>query len=135
MRRGISDDANRPSGHVGLGLALVEKGRVDEGLDYMQQAVRLDPKDGAARSHLIPLLLKRGRRKEAIDLFEQLVQQENNTSSATRRRLALDRYDAACANILAAAGPGSDDARRGEAERAAMRRQALGWLRATWSRP
>jgi tetratricopeptide (TPR) repeat protein len=46
---------------------------------------------------------------------------------------ALDgrnRLDAACAAVRAAADPGGDEAQLGETERAALRRQALGWLRA-----
>jgi tetratricopeptide (TPR) repeat protein len=41
-----------------------------------------------------------------------------------------NRYDAACAAARAAADPGAGQARLGEAERAGLRRQALGWLRA-----
>jgi serine/threonine protein kinase/Flp pilus assembly protein TadD len=41
-----------------------------------------------------------------------------------------NRYDAACTAARAAAGPGADQARLGERERAGLRRQALDWLRA-----
>jgi serine/threonine protein kinase/Flp pilus assembly protein TadD len=54
---------------------------------------------------------------------------------AARPALADDpgghnRYDAACAAARAAADPGADQARLGEAERAGLRRQGLDWLRA-----
>ena len=47
-----------------------------------------------------------------------------------RSRLILYRYEAACAEVRSAAGQGSEEARRGEPERAGKRRRALDWLRA-----
>jgi tetratricopeptide (TPR) repeat protein len=54
---------------------------------------------------------------------------------AARPRLAddlrtQDRYQAACAAALAAAGQGADAGKLGDGERARLRRQALGWLTA-----
>jgi len=50
----------------------------------------------------------------------------------------LDRYNAACAAALAASGKGGDADRLDEPARAALRQQALGWLRTNldlWAKP
>ena len=67
---------------------------------------------------------------EAIDHLQQAVRLEGEKPTEIRSRLVLYRYEAACADVRAAAGQGSEDARRGEPERAGKRRQALDWLRA-----
>src|SRR5262249_34734257 len=64
------------SAHSNLGFALMtEPGRLDEAIDHLQQALRLDPKLAQAHGALGQALLNRGRYREA--------------QAATRRSLEL----------------------------------------------
>jgi tetratricopeptide (TPR) repeat protein/tRNA A-37 threonylcarbamoyl transferase component Bud32 len=130
LQRGVGIDPNYARGHHCLGVALLEKGRVDEAFGHLQQSLSLDPRSGSARSYFIALLRDRGRFAEAICQLEQGVRLEAPKSTVARNQLVRYRHEAACANVRAAAGQGSEDARRGEPERAGKRRQALDWLRA-----
>ena len=67
---------------------------------------------------------------EAIDHLEQAVRLGGQLSMQIQSLLIAYRYEAACANVQAVVGQGSEDARRGGPERAGMRRQSLEWLRA-----
>ena len=130
LRQSVSINPKSAYGQLNLGVALYDKGRVDEAFDHVQQAVNLDPNYAIAHGNLAFLLRARGRVAEAIDHLQQAVRLEGEKPTEIRRRLVLYRYEAACANVQAAAGQGSEDARRGEPERADKRRQALDWLRA-----
>jgi tetratricopeptide (TPR) repeat protein len=70
-----------------------------------------------------------GRLPEAIGHFEQAVGLDPD-SELNKGRLCNVRYRAACAAVLAATGPDSRNGHPGDAERVALHRQALGWLRA-----
>jgi tetratricopeptide (TPR) repeat protein len=96
----------------------------------VQQSVSLDPNYAFAHGNLAFLLRARGQVAEAIDYLQQAVRLEGEKPTEIRRRLVLYRYEAACANVQSATGRGSEDARRGDPERAGKRRQALDWLRA-----
>jgi tetratricopeptide (TPR) repeat protein len=130
LRRGADLDPNSARGHLCLGVALLDEGRVDEAFGHVQQSLSLDPKSGAARAYFIRLLRDRGRFAEAVEQLEQVVRLEAPKSNVSRNELVRGRYEGACANVRAAAGQGSEDARRDEPERAGKRRQALDWLRA-----
>ena len=130
LRQSVSIDPKSAYGQLNLGSALYRKGRVDEAFGHLQQAVNLDPNYAHAHANLAVPLRARGRVAEAIDHLQQAVRLEGEKPTEIRRRLVLYRYEAACANVQAAAGQGPEDARRGEPERAGKRRQALDWLRA-----
>ena len=130
LRQSVSINPKSAYGQFNLGVALYRKGRVDEAFGHLQQAVNLDPNYALAHANLAVLLRARGRVAEAIDHLQQAVRLEGEKPTEIRRRLVLYRYEAACANVQAAAGQGPEDARRGEPERAGKRRQALDWLRA-----
>ena len=130
LRQSVSIDPKSAYGQLNLGVALYRKGRVDEAFGHLQQAVNLDPNYAHAHANLAVPLRARGRVAEAIDHLQQAVRLEGEKPTEIRRRLVLYRYEAACANVQSAAGQGSEDARRGEPERAGKRRQALDWLRA-----
>ena len=96
----------------------------------MQQSVSLDPNFAAAHYSFAHRLRDRGRLAEALDQFQQAARLEGDKPTTVWYWLVLTRYQAAGAYVQAAAGQRSEDARRGEAERAGLRRQALVWLRA-----
>ncbi len=130
LRQSVSINPKSAFCRYNLGIALYRKGRVDEAFGDLQQSVKLDPNYIVAHANLAVLLRARGRVAEAIDHLQQAVRLEGEKPTEIRRLLVRYRYEAACANVQSAAGRGSEDARRGEPERAGKRRQALDWLRA-----
>ena len=130
LRESISIDPKSAPAHINLSLALFRKGRADEGFAEAQQSVSLDPNFAAAHFTFGHRLRDRGRLAEAIGHFEQAARLEGVKPTTAWYWLVLTRYQAAGAYVLAAAGERPDDARRGESERAGLRRQALVWLRA-----
>ena len=105
--KAVSIDPKSAYGHLNLGVALYRKGRVDEAIGHFQQAVNLDPNYAAAHANLGVPLRARGRLAEAIDHLQQAVRLEGEKPTELRRRLVHYRYEAACANVQAAAGQGS----------------------------
>jgi tetratricopeptide (TPR) repeat protein len=113
---------------INIGSALAATGRVDEAIVHLQHAVRLDPNSAVAHGDLGSALRAKGRLKEAIDHYQQSVRIDPKFA-VSRYLLSSSLYDAARDAIRAAAGRDSENARLGEPERAAKRRQALAWLR------
>jgi tetratricopeptide (TPR) repeat protein len=112
-----------------LGDALRARGRLDEAIDYCQQAVRIAPGFALVHHNLAVALQDRGRFDEAIDHFQEAVRLDPEMAVA-HHNLGACVYAAACAAVQTAAGQGPEKAPLSEAERAGLRRQALGWLRA-----
>jgi eukaryotic-like serine/threonine-protein kinase len=130
LRLSLSIDPKSARIHLNLSVALFDKGRADEGFEHVQQAVRLDPNFAPSHFSFAHRLRDRGRLAEAIDELQQAVRLEGDKPNTAWYWLVLTRYQAAGAYVQAAAGQRSEDARRGESERAGLRRQALVWLRA-----
>jgi tetratricopeptide (TPR) repeat protein/tRNA A-37 threonylcarbamoyl transferase component Bud32 len=130
MRQSVSIDPKSARAHLNLSVALFQKGRADEGFAHVQQSVSLDPDFAAAHFSFAHRLRDRGRLAEAIGHLEQAARLEGDKPTMAWYWLVLTRYQAAGAYVQAAAGQRSEDARRGESERAGLRRQALVWLRA-----
>ena len=130
MRQSVSIDPKSAHAHLNLSVALSSMGRADEGFAHVQQSVSLDPNLAAAHYSFALRLRDRGRLAEAIDQLQQATRLEGDKPTTAWYWLVLTRYQAAGAYVKAAAGQRSEDARRGEAERAGLRRQALVWLRA-----
>jgi tetratricopeptide (TPR) repeat protein len=114
---------------VDLGNALYAKGRRDEAMDQYQQALRINPKSSEPHVHIGIVLRNEGQLPQAVGHFEQALGMDPE-SERLRAWLGVTRYRAACAAVLKATGPGSKNGHPGDTERAALRRQALGWLRA-----
>ena len=130
MRQSVSIDPKSARAHLNLSVALFRKGRADEGFDHVQQSVSLDPNFAAGHYSFGHRLRDRGRLAEAIGHLEQAARLEGDNPTTVWYWLILTRYQAAGANVQAATGQRSEDAQRGEPERAGLRRQALVWLRA-----
>jgi serine/threonine protein kinase/Flp pilus assembly protein TadD len=112
----------------GVGASLHNKGRLDEAIDCYRQTIRLNPKDPDAHYNLASALQGKGRLEEAIDHHREAIRLDPCFAEA-HHNLAACLYDDACAAVRTATGKGPEKAPPGEAERAALRRQALDRLR------
>jgi serine/threonine-protein kinase len=142
-----------------LGLALQDKGRLEEASACFQKAIALDSKNALAQNYLkecarlltlapkLPALLRGELRPtssaERIDYARLCLSRQLYRAAArlfaeafvADAKLADNlqtghRYAAACAAALAAAGLGKDSGKLDAKERARWRKQALDWLRA-----
>jgi tetratricopeptide (TPR) repeat protein len=129
LRLSVSIDSMSARIHLNLSVALYDKGMVEEGFAHVQQSVSLD--SNFATAHLSLALRQRdsGRLAESIEHLEQAARLEDPKPTTAWYWLVLTRYQAACANVQAAAGRRPEDARGGASEGAGNRRQALEWLR------
>ncbi len=130
LQLSLSIDPRSARAHLNFSVALFRKGRADEGFEHVQKSVTLDPNFATAHFSFAHRLRDRGRLAEAIDQLQQAARLEGDKPATVSYWLVLSRYQAAGAYVQAAAGQRAEDSRRGEAERAGMRRQALVWLRA-----
>jgi eukaryotic-like serine/threonine-protein kinase len=128
FQQALRIDPNSVGAHINLGSALAGKGRLDEAIGHFQQAVRIDPNSAVSHVNLASALRAKGRLEEAIDHYQQAVRIDPR-SAVTQYWLSISLYAAASDAVRAAAGRGSENARPGEPERAARRRQALVWMR------
>jgi tetratricopeptide (TPR) repeat protein len=129
FQRALQIDPKTVEAHISLGIAMRDKGRRDEALDHFQQALRINPKYGGAHVWIGTILSDEGRLPEAVGHFEQALGIDPE-SELVKANLGITRYRAACAAVLKATGPDSKNGNPGDPERAALRRQAQGWLRA-----
>ena len=68
--------------HDGLGLFLLDHGRLDEAIDQFQIALNIDPKYPLARTNLAIALIKKGRVDEAIAHLQTVLQAYPNDAKA-----------------------------------------------------
>ncbi len=66
FERSIAVSPRDPLGHDNLGMALVERGKIDEAIVHFRRATELDPRLAPARMNLGNALATRGRLAEAI---------------------------------------------------------------------
>jgi Flp pilus assembly protein TadD len=167
LRKAIALKADYAEPHYNLGNVLRDQQKLGEAVAAFREAARLLPREPGIRTALqqaqrwlklekkFPALLDGketpGNSLERLDLAEWCSRCKRLYRAAARfaadalaadPKLADDlqarhRYTAACAATLAAAGEGADATQLEETERARLRRQALGWLRADlalWSK-
>lgn len=89
-----------------LGGALLVQGQIDEAIEHLQEALRLDPRHAEAHSNLGVALARRGRAVEAIEQYRQALsldprqtQAYSNLGNALlqqgRVREAIEQFDLA----------------------------------------
>lgn len=66
-RRALALDPARPYSNKGLGLCLAKQGKLDEGLPYLFEAVRLAPEWFDPRWDMAIVLLEAGRFEQALE--------------------------------------------------------------------
>jgi serine/threonine protein kinase/tetratricopeptide (TPR) repeat protein len=160
FRAALQIDPQLAAAHTNLGNALGDKGLFDEALAEHREALRLQKDDPNARDNLrqaeqvarlanrLPEVLQgKDQPKDAAEClaFARLCQLYRKQYRAAARfyedafarqpALAEDlpsgnRYNAACAATLAGCGQAQDAGGLSDQERAGLRKQALGWLRA-----
>jgi serine/threonine-protein kinase len=127
-RRALRLVPNSTEFHNNLGVALKESGQPNEAIDHYQEALRIEPNFAVAHIGLGAILRAKGQLPEAIGHFQEALRIEPE-STRVQEWLCVSLYPAARASIHDATRPGSENARPGELEQSARRRQALGWLR------
>jgi tetratricopeptide (TPR) repeat protein len=115
--------------HAEVGRTLYRMGQLDEAIRAYRRAIELDPKAAKHHTNLARCWLAKGQPDGALAECRCAVALDPEEARA-HNHLGTGLYDDACAAIRAAADPGSGAARLGEPERAGLRRQAQGWLRA-----
>ncbi len=97
--RAVAVDPTAHFAHNSLGLALIETGRVEEGLAHVETAVRLRPDKAGYAANLGSALLRLGRAKEALAWQDQAIQIRGDQADYHNNRgqalAALDRRDEA----------------------------------------
>jgi tetratricopeptide (TPR) repeat protein len=72
FRHALAVTTNNYAAHTNLGLALVEKGQLEEAITHFHVALRINPNFEHARIKLVFLLLERGRDDEAIENYSKI---------------------------------------------------------------
>jgi tetratricopeptide (TPR) repeat protein len=124
--------------HGNLGAALNEQGWHKGAEAAYRQAIRLRPDFPEAHWNLGNALDRQGKSEEAEAAYRQAIRLKPDfyaDAFAAEPKLADDlrayhRYNVACCAALAAAARDADGPRPDTRERARLRGQALGWLRA-----
>ena len=84
------------------GHALIEAGKVDEGLLHLRNAVRINPTFFRTRNDLCKTLLKQGKYNEAVTCFNELINHKEVSAEVYENlgtaQLQLGRYEAAIQN-------------------------------------
>jgi serine/threonine-protein kinase len=158
-RRALALDPRNDSAHANLGFVLQSQGKWAEAAASYQKALEVQPNNALARARL-PLARRLGALEAKLPALREGAYRPTSNSERldlallcrTRRlyrasaglyadAFAADakqandleaghRYLAACCAALAAAGQGEDAAALDSKEKARLRTQALGWLKA-----
>jgi tetratricopeptide (TPR) repeat protein len=97
FERALEVTDNNEIAHNNLGVVLVRKGRLDEGLAHLYEAVRINPDYGTARTNIAITLYQKGnieavdesRWPEAVNLYRQALELKPDYAEARQSLDAL----------------------------------------------
>jgi tetratricopeptide (TPR) repeat protein len=89
-RLAMSDSATRPAACSVLGAIRVQQERLDEGAEFLREAIRLDPHLLGARLNLAQVYSLQGKDELALSLYRRVLELDPKNASA---RLALARSE------------------------------------------
>jgi Flp pilus assembly protein TadD len=114
FRHALAVTDNNYGAHIGLGVALREKGQIDEAIRHFQEAVRLQPAYADAHNNLGVALGETGQIDEAIRQYQEAIRlQPDNADAHNNLGVALARkgqMDEAISQFQEATRLKSDDA-------------------------
>ena len=82
FRHALEVTENNALAHNGLGVALDEKGQIDEAIRQLQEALRLNPDNADVQYNLGVALFQQGRTAEAIRQFQETLRLKPNHAEA-----------------------------------------------------
>ncbi len=82
FRKALELDPDEAQSHNNLGLALVETGKVEEGMEHYRKALELSPGYPEAHNNLGSALVRSRRLPEAVEQFEKALQSNPDHPSA-----------------------------------------------------
>jgi tetratricopeptide (TPR) repeat protein len=126
FRRAIELKPDYTQAYRNLAAALMDLGRTDEVISAYRAAIRIKPRDGAEGLLLAGMALKLERYGAVARLYSGAFEADPKLAA---NMASGNRYNAACAAALAAAGRGEGPL-RDEAEKAPWRKRAIAWLEA-----
>jgi len=78
----LAKNPNCEAGYINLGLALFQKGQMDEAIVHYQEALEIDPDNSQAHNNLGIALCKKGQADEAIAHFQKALEISPNFAKA-----------------------------------------------------
>jgi tetratricopeptide (TPR) repeat protein len=97
-------------GYTNQGMQASQAGRYDQALQAFDQALKLKPNDPALLSYKATVYYAKGNNAQALQLVEQIIQQNPNFGRAYYQRAMIlekqEKYDLAVADLQKAKGLG-----------------------------
>lgn len=85
----VAKSPNKPRPHIGLGLALMGVGKMDEAITEFQKSIQLDQTDGRAYTNLGYAFFIQNRVEKAIPLFKKGMEVSPRVSPESHNNLAM----------------------------------------------
>jgi tetratricopeptide (TPR) repeat protein len=85
----VNKSPHKARPHIALGLALVNAGRLDPGIQEFKKALQIEPKNGGAYLNLGYTYFNQGKNKEAIEHYQKALSFAPRLSSEIHNDLGL----------------------------------------------